>query len=167
MKKTGIFVFFVVFVLSFASFSAQRADKTFNIGTGTFGGMTAIKADMTVSGASTNINIKDFYLRIGLAYADSQNLAPALSWRRVVPFFVEGVYYLTDDAYVGAGINVPLLVSDKATAQMGSQIFIGSDFETGIIGRAYAEAGYSTINIMDTKSFAGLHCIIGLRYVLI
>jgi len=166
MKKTGIFVFFVVFVLSFASFPAQRADKTFNVGGGVFAGMTAIKADVTFSGASTNINIQDLYLRMGVAFADSQNLTPSLSWRKIAPLFLEGVYYLTDDAYVGAGLNVPLMVSDNFTGSLGCQMFIGSDFETGIIGRAYAEAGYSTINILDSKSFAGLHCIVGLRYAL-
>ena len=165
MKKTGIFVFFAVFVLSFASFPAQRADKTFNVGGGVFAGMTAIKADMTVSGASTNINIKDFYLRIGVAYTDSQNIL-SQDWRRMLPVFAEGVYYLTDNIYAGAGLNVPLLVSDKLTAQMGGQIFVGSDFDIFMIGKAYAEAGYSTLNIMDTKSFAGLHLIAGLRYAI-
>jgi hypothetical protein len=56
MKISGIFFFFLLFVLFPGSFSVQRPERTFNAGSGVFAGMTGIKADMTFTGTSAGIN---------------------------------------------------------------------------------------------------------------
>lgn len=161
MKKVFISVLFVVFALSFASFSAQLADTTLNVGAGMFAGMTCVKTEVTFTGSSAGLNVNDLYIRTGLAYVDSQNVTPTKDWRKAVPVYVEGIYYIADKTYAGAGINFPLMVSDKLSGEPGGQVFVGYDFKVDTLGKMFVEAGYSTVNIHNDTCFSGLHLIVG------
>lgn len=169
MKKIGIlgFIMLLVFVLFSGAFSIQRAGQVIGVGAGLYAGTAGISADMLLRIPEARFNTKDLYLRVGLALTDSQNLTPDQAWRRFIPLYTDLIYYYADDAYVGAGLNLPLKVSDNETGEIGGQLFLGSDLRLDFLGKIYGEVGYSTLNMLGKKSFAGLYLTVGWRYNLI
>jgi len=165
MRIVKIFVLSMLFVAVAVSFSfpAQRAERMTGIGAGFFAGMSGISGELLFHVPAARFNTNDLYIRIGMAMTDSVNLTPGQSWRRFTPLYADGICYFTDDAYFGAGLNVPLKVSDDETGNMGGQLFLGSDLKIDPLGKMYGELGYSTLNMLGSKSFAGLYLTFGWR----
>jgi len=165
MKRISIFALILMFVIGpcLAVLSAERPERVTGIGAGFFAGMSGISGELLFHVPKARFNTNDLYFRLGIALTDSVNLTPGQSWRRFTPLYMDGIYYFTDDAYFGAGLNVPLKVSDDETGTAGGQLFLGSDLKIDPLGKIYGEVGYSTLNMLGSKSFAGLYLTFGWR----
>ena len=164
MRKIQIFslLFLFVFILSSASFSAQKTQLAFGMGAGVYAGGYSAQGDLLYR-MPKMFGLDDVYLRSGVAYVDTKNLSPAQNWRKFAPLYIDGMKYLADNIYVGAGLNYPLKVSDGETGNVSGQIYLGADLAAGP-GKFYGEAGYSILRIKDNPSFKGLHAMLGYRY---
>jgi LysM domain-containing protein len=135
----------------------KKAKRSVSGGVGMFAGMYGLRADMIFH------NRDNSYIRTGLAMTNSQNLAPAQDARKFMLLNVDGLFYLNDEIYVGAGLNYPISVSDGDRAEFGGQGFVGYDRPMGG-GTLYSELGYSMIRRWNQASFKGLHLMVGYRY---
>ena len=169
MKRISVIglISLFLFVSFSGALSIQRAGQVISVGTGLYAGTAGISADTLIKIPRSMFNADDLYFRVGLALTDSQNVTPDQLWRRFAPLYMDVVCYLADDVYFGAGVNIPLRVSDDETGSIGGQLYMGSDLRIDFLGRVYGEAGYSSLNILGKKSFAGLYLTVGWRYDLI
>ena len=163
MRRTGILGLIFLLILSYAALSADQFERTLGLGGGVFAGMSGIKGDLSFC-LPGMLNMDNFYLSIGLAYTDSKNLSPKQEWRKLLPLSLDGIFYLSENAYIGGGLNYPLIVSDNETPDNGSEIFLGAEFKMDPTKRIYAEVGYSIVRMVNKSPFKGASFILGLRH---
>lgn len=132
-------------------------------GGGLFAGMYSIGLDTTFRLP----RLKDAYLKVGLAFADSKNVYPpeewGKNWRNYIPLCIDGIYYFYDNIYVGAGLNYSLRISDDEIPAMGWEAYFGAEVKLGR-GKVFIEAGCAELKRQNKPSFIGGQVIIGHRY---
>lgn len=163
MRKMKIFGWLLLVFLVFSSqaFSAEKIQWAVGGSAGMFGGAYAVRGEVLYR-LPKMYGIDNIYLRVGLGIADTNNVAN-MAWRKFVPLCVDGIMYLSDNVYVGGGLNYPLKISDGLTANWGAELFLGADMESGP-GKVYLEAGYSALRAQNQASFKGIHALVGYRY---
>ena len=161
MRKAKIFGLIFWFALSSLAFSAEKTQRAIGVGGGLFAGMYGIGADMTFRLPK----LKDSCLKVGLAVTDSKNACPELTkdWRRYAPLCIDGIHYFNNNLYIGAGMNYPLIISDREKPALGWEAYFGTDKKIGK-GKIFIEAGCGELKRENKPSFTGGQVMLGYRY---
>jgi hypothetical protein len=138
------------------------------VGAGAFciGGTPGAAIDMLSDYPQGLLGVKDLYLRVGLGLTDSKSLSITedKDYRKFTPLFVDAVYYLDKDIYIGGGLNNSVKVSDSDIGSFGVDLYLGMETEIGIPAKLVSEIGYSSLNRLGKDNFEGLWLMVGLRY---
>lgn len=169
MKKSYIIILVVLvsFMLTQALCFADRGERLVSIGGGSFAGAVAIGGEMLFDFPGKMLARNDIYLRLGLTMADNKNLDSLDKWRKYAPLSLDGVYFISETVYAGAGLNYPLKVSDDRNGDLGYQLFVGMDLNMDSRNSLYSELGYGVLRSLNDEATSGLHLIFGWRYDLI
>jgi len=146
------------------SSAVERSPLKVGVGACYMGGTPGAAVDML-----SEIGVKGLYLRLGLGYTDTKSLSITedKDWRKFTPLYIDAVYYLYEDTYIGGGLNYPVKVSDNDTGNFGVDIYLGMENNIGIPAKLITEIGYSSLRRMDKDAFEGLWLMVGLRYDLV
>jgi len=162
IKYILVIILFCAFVLPAAA--AGRPEQVIGLGAGYFGGMPGASIDLFTHIPGSWLGTNDLYSRVGLAVADSRALTPDKDWCRFIPLYIDAVYYLQEDMYIGTGLNYPLKVSENETGNIGYELYLGMEKDTGIMGKIFGEIGCGSLRRSEGDPFEGLQCMIGWRY---
>lgn len=169
MKKTLIFALIALFVFGVSQCGLAAVEKVRSaagVKGGLYAGTYGIGAEYLFRLPKVSV-LKDLYLRASLSITDSQNVT-SKRWHRFLPLSVDGVAYITNNLYAGAGLNFPLYMSDKMKGSLGGQIYVGA--ETAMWqGKIFADLGYGylkTTSSSTRSNFDGINFIVGYRQTL-
>jgi len=163
MKKVLLVVSLFIFCVSVPMVSSAVERSPLRIGAGAcyIGGTPGVAIDML-----SELGVKDLYLRVGLGYTDTKSLSVTEDKdnRKFLPLFVDAVYYLDKNSYIGGGLNFPLKVSDSDVGSFGVDLYLGMENDIGIPAKLISEIGYSSLNRLGKDNFEGLWLMVGLRF---
>ena len=166
MKKVLLVLALLLFCVSvpIVSSAVERSPLRVGIGACYIGGTPGAAIDML-----SEFGVKGLYLRVGLGYTDTKSLSIGTDKedRKFTPLYIDAVYYLYEDTYIGGGLNYPVKVSDKDTGNFGVDLYVGMENNIGIPAKLITEIGYSSLRRMDKAAFEGLWLMVGLRFDLV
>ena len=170
MKKVLLVLALFLFCVSVPMVSAvERSPLRVGVGACYMGGAPGAAIDMLSDYPQGLLGVKDLYLRIGLGYADTKGLSITedKDYRKFTPLYIDAVYYLYEDTYIGGGLNYTVKVSDSETGNIGVDLYLGMENNIGIPAKLVSEIGYSSLRRMDKDAFEGLWLMVGLRFDLV
>jgi len=171
MKKVLLVLALLLFCVSVPVVSSAVERAPLRVGEGFagasyIGGTPGTAFDILSDYPQSLLGVKDLYLRVGLGYTDTKSLSISAGkdYRKFMPLYIDAVYYLYENIYIGGGLNYPIKVSDKDTGNIGVELYVGRETEIGFPVKLTSEIGYSSLRRMNKDAFEGLWLMVGLRY---